>query len=214
MMKVNKIFVIGLTIFLGITAHQANAKTYCGALGQYQVQLDSLYFTMKPDYEGTSAWESNNFQPKEDCTSKLTLLSVHTNINTGEPSKAFSEKPFDIVLSFEPAKDNLFLERYSKTLEQNKSNMLVSSTIDKKVLETTHNRYGGFERTVIYLDNSHVTEITKCTFNTTTKRNICELLFEHDNFHVSMYGSFESLRKFDKARSFSIYFLQKSRINK
>jgi hypothetical protein len=197
-----------------LAATQASAATYCGMLGDHKIELDSRYFAMKPDYEGTSAWESSNFQPKEDCTSKLTVLSVHTNINTGEPSKPFSEKAFDIILAIRPAKDNLYLKRSSETIDQNKLNILINDSLDKKVYETKKNEYGGFERKVVYLDSGHVTEIIECTFNVISKGNICELIFDADNYHVSIAGSYESVKDFDKARSFSMDFLKKSRINK
>ena len=220
-MRVKTKFFIFLSIFLGFAATHASAKTYCGMLGNIKVELDGSYFSMKPDYEGTSAWESNNFQPKEDCTSKLTLLSVHTNINTGEPSKAFSEKPFDIILAIVPAKDNLYLERMSQSIDQDKLHalipdelhVLINSTPEKKVYETKKNEFGGFKRKVVYLDNGQVTEILECTFNVITKRNICELIFDSEHYHVRTSGSYESVRDFAKARSFSVDFLKKVRIN-
>jgi hypothetical protein len=170
-----------------------------------------------PDYDGTSPWEPTNFKPNEDCSSKLTLLSVRTNINTGKPTKGPSEETFDIVIFYEPGKDDQFLNRYSASLGEDKDFNLINDSIDKKVHEKISvNSFNmrNVERNTVYLDDGKVTEILKCGFNTTTKRNWCDLYFYSETFNVKIFGNYESLHDFLKARKFAVKFINKARINK
>jgi hypothetical protein len=184
---------IALSLLLMLTVSQANAKTYCGMLGNQKVELDSNYFSMKPDYEGTSAWESNNFEPKEDCSSKL----------------MGSDKPYDINIFYTPNKDDLYLSRSASSMDGNKDFSLTSDNPDRKVYTKNKTNQDYIERKIVYLDNNKVTEIFECGFNTTTKQHWCHLYFRSQNYNIKIYGSHEALSDFLKARNFSVEFLNK-----
>jgi hypothetical protein len=213
----NNKFMIGVSFLLAFTVLQANAGTYCGMLGDQKIELDSEYFSLMPDYEGTSPWEPTKFKPNEDCSSKLTLLSARTNINTGKPTKGSSEETFDIVIFYEPGKDNGFLSRYSASLGEDADFNLINDSADKKVYEKINvNSFNmrNVERNTVYLDDGKVTEILKCGFNTTTKRNWCDLHFYSETFNVKIFGNYESLHDFSKARKFAVEFINEARIKK
>lgn len=208
---------MSFSVAIMLTSFQASAKTYCGMLGDQKIELDSAYFSIRPDYEGTSPWESTDFKPNKDCSSKLILLSVRTNINTGEPTNGPSEETFDIDIFYETSKDDLFLSRYSTLLSKDKDFSLINNSADKMVYENiTTNSFEmrNVKRSSIYLDNGKVTEIFECGFNTTTKRNWCDLYFYSGKYNVKIFGNYESLHDFIKARNFAVEFINKTRINK
>ena len=216
-MNNKKMFLISLFAISALTALNASAKTYCGILGDQKIELDSKYFAMKPDYEGYSPWEANDFEPNADCSSKLILLSARTNIDTGEPSRGASEKGSNIVIFYEPAKDNLFLNRYANSFERQKEFKLINNSAKKAVYEdisTNSFNMRNVARKTVYLDNGQVTEIFECGFNTTTKINSCTLFFYSEKYNVKIYGNYNSLKNFVKARNFSVEFINKARIIK
>jgi hypothetical protein len=158
----------------------------------------------KPDYEGTSPWEASKFKPNDDCSSKLNSLGVHTNIQNGKPTRPFSDNPFDIVLSFEPAPDDLFLERHAKRIGEDSRKTLVNTNQNELVYETKRNENGYFTKTIVSLKDGHPSEIFECGSNeSTTKDYSCKLYYYWDSYNVMVFGKHKTVNDFGKVRHFA-----------
>lgn len=181
---------------------QSTPKTYCGMLGSQKVEFNGEYLGTKPDYEGTSPWEASNFKPNEDCSSRLNSLDVHTNIQNSKPTRPFSDKPFDIVLSYRPAQDALFLERHAKAIGEDSRNTLVNTNQNELVYETKKNENDYFVKTVIYLNEGRPSEIFKCGFNTSTKKDSCKIYYYWNSYNIVVFGKHKTVNDFVKVRHF------------
>lgn len=184
------------------SSSQSSPKTYCGMLGAQKVEFNGEYLGTKPDYEGTSSWEASKFKPNDDCSSRLNSLGVHTNIQNGKPTRPFSDNPFDIVISFEPALDDLFLERHAKTIGEDIRNTLVNTNQNEFVYETKMNENGYFTKKIVYFKEGRPSEIFECGFNTRTKKDICKLYYYWNAYHIMVFGEHETLNDFVKVRHF------------
>ncbi|WP_274644897.1 hypothetical protein [Pseudomonas serbica] len=184
-------------------------KTFCGLLGEQKIEVPSEYFGTVPDYEEINISAADRLIVKEDCSSKLNSLEVHTNIKSGLPTGPFGQSPFDIVVTYRPSKVDLKLSDRLKNISTDKNIVLIDKNFDTSVYETVKDEINHTKRITIKTNEGKANRIVECTVNSTGKNLGCELFYYYEGYDINISGDYDSLIDFENMRIFVKSFLDK-----
>jgi hypothetical protein len=167
-------------------------------LGDQKIQVSSEYFGTRPDYEGITAWGADRLKVNEDCSSKFNRLEIHANLSSGQPSEPFGQRPFDVVITYTPNKENHAITDRAESISKNADYKLIHGNSDQNVYETAKNEIGHLSRKTIYLNAGQVTKILECEVKQSGRTKYCNLAYHFGGFDVDIAADYDSLINFNK----------------
>jgi hypothetical protein len=181
-------------------------------LGDKKIQVSSEYFGTRPDYDGITAWGADRLKVNEDCSSKFNRLEIHANLSNGQPSEPFGQRPFDVVITYTPNKEDHTITDRAESTSKNADYKLTNGNSDQNVFETETNEIGHLSRKTIYLDAGQGTKILECEVKQSGSTKDCNLAYHFDGFDVDIAADYDLLINLNKIESFSSGFINNASI--